>query len=227
MTPVHYSKDEDTDPMISRRRFLATAATGALVLAMGPMAAFAATGSVAVDDLMEPGPLPEMTLGNPEAEVTVVEYASMTCGHCATFHMSGFQTLKTEYIDTGKVYFVMREFPLDPLAAAGFMLARRAPGDRYFEVVDLLFERQRDWAYSDNPVVALETLAKQFGYSPQTFRDTLSDQELLDAINAIRQRGGEEFGVDSTPTFFINGERVKGAMSPEDVKAKIDPLLTG
>lgn len=210
--------------MITRRTLLGTAAVGALAAILTPLSAFAQE-RVDTESLMQPGPLPEKTLGDPNAPVTVVEYASMTCGHCANFHANGYKTLKQEYIDTGKVYFVFREFPLDPLAAAGFMLARNAPGDRYFDVVDLLFERQRDWAYSDNPVQALETLAKQFGYSPQTFRDTLSDQALLDAINAIRARGTDEFGVNSTPTFFINGERVPGAISPEEVRAKIDPLL--
>ncbi len=176
-------------------------------------------------DLMEPGPLAEMALGDPNAPVTVIEYASLTCGHCANFHETTWPVLKSEYVDTGKVYFILREFPLDPLAAAGFMLARNAPGDRYFDVVDLLFERQRDWAYSENPVEALQTLAKQFGYSPQTFEQTLSDQKLLDDINAVRARGSDEFGVNSTPTFFINGEEVRGALSPEEFKAKIDPLL--
>jgi protein-disulfide isomerase len=178
-------------------------------------------------ELMKPGPMPEMAMGDPNAPVTVIEYASMTCGHCAHFHETTWPTLKSEYVDTGKVYFILREFPLDPLAAAGFMLARNAPGGRTFDVVDLLFERQQDWAYSDNPVEALRTLSKQFGYSPSTFEATLKDQTLLDNINAVRARASEEFKVDSTPTFFINGEQVKGAMTPEGLKAKLDPLLAG
>lgn len=216
--------------MISRRRFMASAAVAALtamVLPSAALTALAQDGSVDVEALMAPGPLPEKALGDPNAPVTVVEYASLTCGHCANFHANGYKALKEDYIDTGKVYFVFREFPLDPLAAAGFMLARNAPGDTYFDVVDLLFERQKEWAYSDDPVAALQTLAKQFGYSPQTFEKTLSDQELLDNINAVRARGTEEFGVNSTPTFFINGERVRGDMSAEQLKAKLDPMLAG
>jgi protein-disulfide isomerase len=176
-------------------------------------------------ELMKPGPLPEMALGDPNAPVTIIEYASLTCGHCAHFHETAWPVLKAEYIDTGKVYFILREFPLDPLAAAGFMLARNAPGGRYFDVVDLMFERQKDWAYAENPVEALLGLSKQIGYSPATFESTLKDQALLDNINAVRTRASEEFKVDSTPTFFVNGEEVKGAMTPEGLRAKIDPLL--
>jgi protein-disulfide isomerase len=214
--------------MITRRSLLGTVAVGALAAMISPFSvlqAFAQSDTVDVEALMQPGPLPEKALGDPNAKVTVVEYASMTCGHCANFHATGFKTLKSEYIDTGKVYFILREFPLDPLAAAGFMLARNAPGDRYFDVVDLLFERQKEWAFSDNPVAALEALAKQFGYSPQSYRDTLSDQTLLDAINVVRTRGTDEFGVSATPTFFINGQRFAGAMTPEQVRERIDPLL--
>jgi protein-disulfide isomerase len=204
---------------------LAVAALAALSPANAQDAAPARELSAMEQELMKPGPMPEMALGDPNAPVTIVEYASMTCGHCANFHKTTWPVLKSEYIDTGKVYFILREFPLDPLAAAGFMLARNAPGERYFDVVDLLFERQQEWAFSDNPVEALSTLSKQFGYSPATFESTLKDQALLDNINAVRARGAEEFKVDSTPTFFINGEAVKGAMTPEGLRAKLDPLL--
>jgi protein-disulfide isomerase len=205
---------------------------GLVAMATGPAAAQeAGTAQPARElssfeqELMAPGPMAEMTLGDPSAPVTVVEYASMTCGHCAHFHETSWPVLKAEYIETGKVYFVMREFPLDPLAAAGFMLARKAPGGRYFDVVDVLFERQKDWAYSNDPVTALRDLAKQFGYSPKTFDEALSDQKLLDDINAVRTKASETFKVDSTPTFFINGEQVKGAMTPEDMKARLDAAI--
>lgn len=216
--------------MISRRHFLATTATAALVaLAMPGFALDALAQAATVDtaELMKPGPLPEKAVGNPDAKVVMIEYLSMTCPHCAHFHEESWPVLKEKYIDTGKVYFVMREFPLDPLAAAGFMLARNAPGDRYFEVVGTLFQRQKEWAYAQDPVAALRNLAKQFGYSPQSFEATLSDQKLLDGINAVRTRGSDVFGVNSTPTFFINGERVRGAMTPEDIAKKLDPLVAG
>lgn len=216
--------------MMSRRTFMTTAGTAALALALVPsfaLQAFAQEAAVDMGELMKPGPLPEKGLGDPNAKVTVVEYLSMTCGHCAHFHETTYPELKAKYIDTGKVYFVLREFPLDPLAAAAFMLARNAMGDKYFEVVDLLFEKQRDWAYTDDPVTALRTLAKQFGYTDSTFEATLSDQALLDSINAVRARGADVFGVNSTPTFFINGRRERGAMSIEKFSELLDPLLQG
>lgn len=216
--------------MITRRSFMTTAATVAIAAMIAPsfaLQALAQQETVDVEELMKPGPLPEKAVGSPDAKVTIVEYLSMTCPHCAHFHETTYPELKTKYIDTGKVRFVLREFPLDPLAAAGFMLARNAPGDTYFDVVGLLFERQKDWAYASDPVSALQGLAKQFGYSPQTFEQTLSDQKLLDAINAVRARGADVFGVNSTPTFFINGQRVRGSLSAEDMAKRIDPLLQG
>jgi protein-disulfide isomerase len=216
--------------MISRRHFLATTATLAIVAMAMPsftLQALAQDEKVDVAALMEPGPLPEKALGDPNAKIVMIEYLSMTCGHCAKFHETTYPVLKEKYVDTGKVYLILREYPLDPLAAAAFMLARNAPGDKYFEVVDLLFKRQKDWAYASDPVSALRDLAKQFGYSPQTFEQTLTDQKLLDNINAIRARGESTFGVNSTPTFFINGERVRGAMTPEELSAKLDVLLAG
>ena len=217
--------------MPSRRAFLGhaaslAAATVALPL-LGRRAFAQASDTVDINALMAEGALPDIFLGKADAPVTIVEYASLTCGHCAAFHASGYKTLVSEYIDTGKVRFVLREFPLDPLAAAGFMLARRAPGGRYYDVVDTMFERQKEWAYSDNPVEALKTLAIQFGYSPQTFEQTLSDQALLDSINAVRQKAADSFGVDSTPTFFINGERVRGAMTPDLVRETLARHVPG
>lgn len=216
--------------MMSRRQFLCTAGVTALALALVPsfpLQALAQQDSVDVAELMKPGPLPEKGIGDPNAKVTIIEYLSMTCPHCAHFHATTYKDMKAKYIDTGKVYFVLREFPLDPLAAAGFMLARNSMGDKYFEVVDLLFEKQKEWAYSNDPVTALRTLAKQFGYTDATFEATLSDQALLDNVNAVRARGADVFGVNSTPTFFINGRRERGAMTIEKLSEMVDPLLQG
>lgn len=205
---------------IDRRRLLAGgAAVGALSLA-GVSAAYGQ--SVDAAKLLETGALDDMVLGDPDAPVTFIEYASMTCGHCANFHKSGFKHLKAEYIDQGKVYFIMREFPFDPLAAAAFMLAREAPGGKYFEMIDLLFETQRDWTRTDDPVSALFTVAQQAGYTKKSFTDTLRNQELLDGINWVRERGQTEFGVSSTPTFFVNGNRESGDKSA----AQLDEILS-
>lgn len=216
--------------MLTRRRFLTTtavAAAGFAAITSFPELAFAQEPAATVDtaELMKPGVLPEMALGNPDAKVKVVEYMSMTCSHCADFHNKTFAEIKTKYIDTGKIYFVIREYPLDPLAAAGFMLARNAPGGKYFEVVSYLFKTLREWAFVDDPLSGLRNVSKQFGYSPATFEATLTDQKLLDDLNATRKRGADEFGVTGTPTFFINGTREVGFMSVEEMSAKIDPLL--
>ena len=216
--------------MLTRRRFLTTtavAAAGFAALASFPGLAFAQEPAATVDvtELMKPGALPDMALGDPNAKVKIVEYMSMTCSHCADFHNKTFDEIKTKYIDTGKVYFVIREFPLDPLAAAAFMLARNAPGGKYFEVVSNLFKTQSEWAFVEDPLAGLRNVSKQFGYSPATFEATLTDQKLLDDLNATRKRGGDEFGITGTPTFFINGQREVGFMSVDELSAKIDPLL--
>lgn len=209
--------------MINRRRFLATsAALGALPFFPG---AALAQRTVDVAELLKPGPLPEMAEGDPKAKVSIVEYMSMTCSHCAHFDVVTLPVLRRKYIDTGEAYFVLREFPLDPLAAAAFMLARNAPGGKYFEVVNYLLRTQADWAFVPDPVTALRNVAKQFGYSPATFDATLSDQKLLDGINAVRERGADVFGVNATPTFFINGITVRGALSADEMSARIDALL--
>jgi protein-disulfide isomerase len=140
-----------------------------------------AQGTVDVAQLMQPGALPEMSLGKPEAPVTIVEYASMTCPHCAHFHATTLPELKTKYIDTGKVRLIMREFPFDPRAEAGFMLARCSK-ENYFPMVDVLFKQQANWVSVDNGKDALLQLAKLAGFSQQSFEACLTDQKLLDQI---------------------------------------------
>ncbi|MES0880117.1 DsbA family protein [Roseibium sp. SCPC14] len=175
--------------------------------------------------MLKPGPLGDKILGDENAPVTIVEYASMTCGHCANFHKSTWPDLKKDYVDTGKVRFIFREFPLDPVAAAAFMLARCAPADKYFEIVDIMFEQQRNWAFTDNPYQSLLDFSKQIGFTQESFEECLTNQGLLDAVNAVKDRGAGEFGVNSTPTFFINGEMVSGALSIDEMGKIIEKNL--
>lgn len=211
--------------MITRRNLMMTsAAVAGLGLLPGLVTAARAESYDSVE-LMVPGPLGDEALGDKTAAVTVIEYASMTCGHCAHFHETTFEPFKTKYVDTGKVYFIFREFPLDPLAAAGFMLAREAPGDNFFPMVSLLFHTQKEWAYSDDPVAGLLKIAKQVGFTQETFEATLKNQKLLDAVNWVRDRASNQFGVNATPTFFINGEKMPGALSLEEMDKAIEPLL--
>jgi protein-disulfide isomerase len=167
------------------------------------------------DELLKPGPLKEMELGQKDAPITVIEYASMTCGHCANFANNIFPEFKAKFIDTGKVHFIFREYPLDPLAAGAFMLAR-CTEDNYFGFVEMLFKQQQVWTETNDPVDALFNLSKQAGFTEQSFDKCLSNQQLLDGINAVKDRAEKLFNVDSTPTFFVNGQIARGVQTIDD-----------
>ncbi|MFB9983444.1 DsbA family protein [Mesorhizobium kowhaii] len=183
-----------------------------------------AQGTVDMAELLKPGALPDKQLGKDDAKVTIVEYASMTCPHCAHFAETTFPDLKTKYIDTGKARYILREFPFDPSAEAGFMLARCAK-DNYFPMVDVLFKQQANWVGVPSTKDALLQISKLAGFTQESFEACLTDQKLLDDVRSVQKRGANEFKVDSTPTFFINGKTYKGAMSIEEMSAIIDPLL--
>jgi protein-disulfide isomerase len=181
---------------------------------------------VSAEELMKPGPLPDLVLGKDDAPITVVEYASMTCGHCANFHNTVFPVLKEKYIDTGKVRFIMREFPLDNLAAGASMLARCAGGDKTFPLIGALFHTQETWAFvRGDPRPELFKVAKQAGFTQESFDKCLADQKLLDDISAVRTRGTEQFGVNSTPTFFINGKKMTSGPSVEEFDKAFGAIL--
>jgi protein-disulfide isomerase len=213
-----------TSPLLlNRRRFVEGAAVLGLVASL-PGAALAQTAPTN-EQLMAPGALPDIWIGAADAPVTVIEYASMTCPHCAAFHQATYPALKSQYIDTGKVRFTLREFPFDPLATAGFMLARCAGPDKRTAMIDLLFAQQKNWAYSDKPLQGLSSLVKQTGMSQDTFETCLKDQKLYDDVNAVRDAGAKKFGVDATPTFFINGKKAAGEMSIDEMSKLFAPFL--
>ena len=182
------------------------------------------SGKVDMAKLLEEGTLPEKTIGNADAPVTIVEYASMTCSHCATFHTETLPAIKEKYIDTGKARLVFREFPFDPRAEAGFMLARCAD-DKYFAMVDVLFKQQRNWAPVDNAREALLQIARLAGFSQESFEACLTNQKLLEDLRGVRTRGANDFAIDATPTFFINGNKYSGALKVAEMSAIIDSLL--
>ncbi len=211
---------------VTRRDFLATGtALTASLATMLALPGVALAESYDEAKLLETTGLEDLVLGEANAPVTVIEYFSMTCGHCATFHSTTFKHLKEKYIDTGKMRFILREFPLDPLAAGGAMLARCAPNGNNYAMLDLLLEKQREWAYTDNPVAALSKLTKQVGFTQESFNACLTNQKLLDDITAVRERGTKEFGINSTPTFFVNGEKHVGALSSQEFDKVVEPLL--
>lgn len=200
---------------------------GGLAVTSGPIFADAkGPTEVPVEDLMKVGDLAELAAGPADAKVTIVEYASMTCGHCKTFHTTVYPALKTKYVDTNKVRFIFREFPLDPRAFAASMLARCAGGDKTLPMVSALFETQADWAFvKENPTPKLFEVAKQAGFTQDTFDKCLTDQALLDKLTASRTRASDVFGVSSTPTFFINGRRLTDAPNIEGFDKALEPLL--
>ncbi len=184
----------------------------------------AAQGTVSMDALLAAGPLEDKILGNADAPVTIVEYASMTCGHCGNFHNNTLPTIKEKYIDTGQARLIMREFPFDPRAEAGAMLARCAD-DRYFAMADVLFKQQSSWVQVENARDALLQIARLAGFSQESFEACLTDQALLENVRAVRNRGESEFGVNATPTFFINGNKYAGALTVDEMSAIIDSML--
>jgi len=212
--------------IFNRREFVVSAAAliaAAALLASAPVALADPTP----EELMRPGPLPDIVLGKPDAPVTIVEYASMTCPHCANFSKTTFPKLKSQYIDTGKVRFVFREFPLDDLAAAAAMLARcidKSNGEKAVAVIEVLFASQDKWAVR-NPIPPLQQIAKQAGMSQQAFDECLKDQKLYNDILAMRERASKEYQVQSTPTLFVNGKMQRGETSIEELAKVIDPLL--
>jgi protein-disulfide isomerase len=175
-------------------------------------------------ELMQAGPLGEQAIGSDYAPVTIIEYASLACPHCARFAEDTFPKLKKQYIDTGKVRYIFREFSLDPASAGAFMLARCAPKDTYFSVIDLFFQTQKEWAV-EKPLSPLRSVAMQAGFTDESFRVCLANQKLLNGIEQVRDRAAQKFKVDATPTFFINGKKYAGDISIEDLGKAIEPYL--
>jgi protein-disulfide isomerase len=215
--------------IITRRAFTAALSLTGLAALIGFSPLRLITGAMAQSaaDVAKPVSLPDMALGPADAAVTITEYASMTCPHCAAFNAEVFPKIKTEYIDTGKVRYVFREFPLDIKAAAGSMLARCIAKDdpgKYFAVVDMLFKQQNDWVLK-NTTETLTRIGKQAGMSQQAVESCLKDQALLDKITADRQFAADVLKVSSTPTFFINGEKLTGEASFEEFAKRIQAQL--
>ena len=211
--------------VITRRTFVAGASAIAILAALDVATSPALWAQDATPaGLMTPPGLGDRVLGKDDAPVTVIEYASMTCPHCASFHETTYPELKKRYIDTGKVRFIFREFPLDTLAAAASMLARCADQEKFFPLIETLFQRQRQWAVQQ-AIPPLLAIAKQAGFTEEKFNACLSDQKILDALEAERNRASEQFGVNSTPSIFVNGKLHRGGISIEEIAKLIDPLI--
>ena len=215
--------------IITRRAFSAALSLAGLaaVIGLSPFHLIGTAMAQSASDVAKPVSLPDMALGPADAKVTITEFASMTCPHCAAFNAEVFPKIKSEYIDGGKIRYIFREVPLDVKATAGSMVARCiANGDagKYFAVVDLLFRQQGDWVMK-NTTETLIRIGKQAGFSQEKVENCLKDQDLLNKLAADQKYATEVLKVDSTPTFFINGEKIKGETSFEEFEKKIDPLL--
>ena len=215
--------------IISRRAFTAALSlTGLSLLAgLSPLRLISGAMAQAASDVAKPVSLPDMGIGPANAPVTITEFASMTCPHCAAFNETVFPKIKSEFIDSGKIRYVFREFPLDIKAAAGSMLARCIAKDdapKYFAVVDLLFKQQEAWVVK-NTTETLIRIGKQAGLTQQAVEDCLKDQALLDKIAADQKYAADVLKVQSTPTFFINGEMLKGEQSFDEFAKRINAML--
>ncbi|WP_300298479.1 DsbA family protein [Ferrovibrio sp.] len=192
-------------------------AAGLAVIPAGE--SYAQTASGAADPRLQ-----DMVLGKADAKVTIIEYASLTCPHCATFHAEVLPAIKTEYLDTGKAKLIFRDFPLDNLAFAGAVLARCGGPDRYFTFLSVLFAQQRQWAGSSDPKAALTQIARLGGIPAEQFDKCLADKALGDYILNQRLEGNQKFNVNSTPTLIINGKAEAGVPSLDELRKKLDAL---
>ncbi|MCB2054667.1 MAG: DsbA family protein [Geminicoccaceae bacterium] len=162
------------------------------------------------------GEVGEQVLGDPQAPVTMVEFASLTCPHCASFHTDTLPALKERYIDTGKVKLVMRDFPLDQLALAASVIAHCAGPDRYFAFIEAMFANQQSWARAADPVQALLQLAQVGGLAQDQARACLDDKSMADAVLQMRLDAQEQYDIKSTPSFVIDGTLYAGNRSVEE-----------
>ncbi len=169
--------------------------------------------------------LPDMTIGNADAPVTIIEYSSLSCPHCAMFHRDVFPALKSEYIDTGKARYIVREFPLNDSALAGAVVARCLDPSRYFAFVDLLFSKQADWAYKEDALTPLKALAKQAGMNGEEFDKCIDNEALQKQILGVREQGQKK-GVNATPSFFVNGTLLNGAPTLQNFAEAMKPYLS-
>jgi protein-disulfide isomerase len=181
------------------------------------------SSAMAQSALLAPGPMGDMIQGSETAPITIVEYASLTCPHCRDFAAHTFPELKKRYIDTGKVRFIFREYALNDVDLLAIVIARCAPKERYFPLVETLYEKQDVWAVN-NPVAPLMTIAKQAGFTDESFKACASNQQLIEGVKAQREAAGK-LGVNSTPTLFINGEKHPGGMTIEEMEKVMQPYL--
>ena len=218
--------------MANRRNLLIGSSAAVALAATGTSLSFlfGATGALAqqfdVAKLMAPaGGVADHPQGPADAKVTVIEYLSPTCPHCKAFHDTVYPQLKTEYIDTNKIQFIGRPFMRNVLDAVVFMLAEAAGEAKYHDVIDTYFKTQDQWLTSNAPNDALFAVAQQLGFTKESYDAALTNQDLFAGLEAMQKQALDEFQLQGTPTFYVNGKKLTGENSFEALKAEIDPLL--
>ena len=169
--------------------------------------------------------LADRVLGQKNAAITIIEYASMTCPHCAEFHAGPFQTLKKEYIETGKVKFIYRDYPLDRLALAAAMMARCAPKERYYPIIEIIYRTQENWAKQADPTAALSQIGLLSGISKDAYDNCLRNKEIYEGVMKIRNEGREKFNIQSTPTILMNEKKINGNITSKNLRLTLDAQL--
>ncbi len=205
---------------LTRRHFVASAgiaplALGAAGAVMAPSLAQAGVGDILENDTV---------MGDAKAPIGLVEYASLTCPHCAEFHNTALAEIEENYIKTGKAFLIYRDFPLDRYAFQASVLAHAAGKQRFFSVLKILFEKQNEWARASDPTAALLKIGKLVGVSKAKFEASLADEKLGESILTDRMVGANEYGVNSTPTLFINGEKYEGSRDYKTLDAFMKDL---
>ena len=210
-----------------RRLVLAAVFSVAALAAHGALAATAVPEpdrTVDMAAVLKPGTLPELSVGDASG-VPMIEYGSLTCPHCAAFSREVFPELKKDYIDTGKVKFIFREFSRNPLDVAAFVLARCVGDDKAFAAIELLFSTQDKWAFVDKPLEPLIAAMRPAGLTHDQAMACLKDQSKVDAVAAVGKRATDEIKMNGTPTFVIDGKVYGGELSLDQLKAILDPLM--
>jgi len=191
------------------------------VIAFAAILAFAGTArALTVQEMLDEG-----TLGNPKAPVTIIEYASLTCPHCANFANHTFEALKAKYVDTGKVHFIFRDFPFDQVGLRAAMMARCGGPGSFFGYIAMIYKTQDSWIESKDPMGEIEKIGRLGGMTKQQFDACMNDKALLDGILKVRQDAIDNLKVDATPTFFVNGVKHEGDMSIDEFDKILAPLL--
>lgn len=213
-------------PVLAGAAFLSLGlAAQAAAPAATPAGAAPAAVAASSDQVPRGTVMSDLALGSDKAPVTVIEYASFTCPHCAEFYDHTFPEVKQKLIDTGKIRYIYRDFPLDRLALKASVLARCSGAQNYYGYVDVLFKQQLSWATEKNPMEGLRELARLGGMSDARFDACMASKPIEQAVLESRLEAQKKYGVDATPSFIINGVKYAGAMSYDQFDKLIEPLL--